>query len=76
MESSTHGTLLKCKKIKKKKKSQSGIQLTKNWHKMRENLKKGKKKSNPRKPLNLELLKNLDDQKLTSGPDGALVNST
>ena len=35
-----------------------------------------KKKSNPRKTPNLELLKNLDDQKLTSGPDGALVSST
>ena len=45
---------------------------------MRENLKKQTniQKSNPRKPPNLELLKNLDDQKLTPDPDGALVNST
>ena len=53
-------------------------QLTKTdakWEKIWRN-KQTNKKYNPRKPPNLELLKNLDDQKLTPDPDGALVNST
>lgn len=47
-----------------------------NERKSEETNKQQQKKSNPRKPPNLELLMNLDDQKLTPDPDGALVIST
>ena len=57
-------------KKKKKKLTKTDTKWEKIWRRGE------KKKSNPRKTPNLELLKNLDDQKLTSGPDGALVSST